>query len=364
MRPGTLRPLQRSPSIDSAVIVLNRADLHPIEQTLVIRLGSETREYRFVETSFERRPTEEVAPEVFEPDPELLSSGVPGGDAEPESSSASKPPAGLVVAAATLETEVEVLNLLNRVGADITEQLNVTRTADGRLLVEGLVETDKRKQEILNALAPVRNNPAIRIKIQTLEEATRALQRQKAQATPGTVERVEVEKGKLAVDTELRAYFERSSVAGDVDEKIRAFVSRVINRSKGAAFQASALNRMANRFNAEQLKALDPAARAKYLGMLKGYAAAVRRETAALRGELQPVFGDVSDAGGESVTSDADLIASARRLFELASQNDRVIRSAFTISSGGTSVSAIKSAQFRRSLGQAEALAAAIERAR
>jgi hypothetical protein len=121
---------------------------------------------------------------------------------------------------------------------------------------------------------------------------------------------------------------------------------------------------MANRFTAEQLKTLDPDARAKWLNIIKGYAAAVRRETTALRGDLQPVFGSMEGGDSESVTSDADLIAGAKRLYDLASANDRVIRSAFTLSSGKASISGIKTAQFRRSLGQAEALAAAIERAR
>jgi hypothetical protein len=121
---------------------------------------------------------------------------------------------------------------------------------------------------------------------------------------------------------------------------------------------------MANRFTAEQLKTLDSAARAKWLNILKGYASAVRRESAALRGDLQPVFGGFGEGGGESVTSDVDLIASARRLYDLASANDRIVRSAFALSSTGASVSGVKTPQFRRSLGQAEALAAALERAR
>jgi len=66
----------------------------------------------------------------------------------------------------------------------------------------------------------------------------------------------------------------------------------------------------------------------------------------------------------ESVTSDADLIRTAKKLYELAAANDRTIRSAFTLSSGTASVSAVKSQQFRRSLGTAENLAAAIERLR
>lgn len=372
----TIHTLPTAGQITEARFSVRESDYHPTSLYINVKTAEGGYEFELIEQSYEVVSLKDVDPSIFGDPTKVEIASTVGTIAKAESPINTNENTNTEIAntnanlspnvpKATTADEVEVLNRLHQIGADITEQLNVTRTADGRLLVEGLVETDTRKQEILNALAPVRNNPAIRIKIQTLEEATKALQRQKAQATPGTVERVEVEKGKLAVDAELRSHFEKSG--GDPDEKIRAFISRVTSRAKGAAFQASALNRMANRFNAEQLAALDPAARSKYLGMLKGYAAAVRRETAALRGELQPVFGDVPSNGaasGESVTSDADLIASARRLFELASQNDRVIRSAFTISSGGASVSGVRSAQFRRSLGQAEALAAAIERAR
>ncbi|HLA11820.1 MAG TPA: hypothetical protein VJ023_14635 [Pyrinomonadaceae bacterium] len=227
-------------------------------------------------------------------------------------------------------------------------------------MVEGLVESDKRKAEILSALSPVANNPAIRIKIQTIEEATRAIARQKQ--TPGTVDRIEIEKGALPVDEDLRQYF--ANRGGDTDAAIRSYASRVVARSQAALFQASALQRLANRFTPAQLAALTQSDRAKWLGILRGYAASVRRESASLRGELNPVFGGMSGGGdGETISSDADLIASAKRLYDLASANDRVVRSAFTLSSGG-SVSAIKTAQFRRSLASAESLAAAIERAR
>lgn len=362
-------PIENS-RITEARFAIRESDYHPT--SLYIRTSEEL--FELTEQDCEIVNLKDVDPSVFSEG--TVVTAIPEGHATAKtgpSVSPADPADGLAantnaalaqpnMPAATTADEIEVLDRLHQIGADVTEQINVTRAADGRLLVEGLVETDKRKQEVLTALAPVRNNPAIRVNIQTIEEATKALQRQKAQATPGMIERVEVERAPLAVDAELRAFFEQRG--GDANEHIRAFASRVISRAKSAAFQASALNRMANRFNAEQLRDLDPAVRAKYIGILRGYASAVRRETAALRGVLQPVFGDVSDGGSESVTSDADLIASARRLYELASQNDSVIHSAFTISSGGMSVSAVKSAQFRRSLGQAEVLAAAIERAR
>jgi hypothetical protein len=353
--------------IAEARLTLNSSDYHPT--SLYIRTAEQ--EFELAEQEYQIVSLKDVEPAIFaDPTKVEVASTVGAATTKPDANTntntnpeiaangnAALPP---TLPKATSAEEVEVLELLHNVGADISEQISVTRTADGRLLVEGLVEGDKRKAEILNALAPVRNNPAVRVKIQTIEEATKALQRQKAQATPGEVERVEVEKGALAADADLREYF--NGRGGDTEEQIRRFASRAVNRSEAALFQASALNRMANRFSPAELAELTPEARSKWLGMLRGYAAAVRRETAALRGELNPVFGGFEAGGGESVTSDADLIASARRLYDLANSNVRIVRSALTLSNAGASTSGIKTAGFRRSLAQAEALAAAIER--
>lgn len=365
-------------SIVEARLSIRATDYHPMELDLTTNTTDGPQDFELFEQDFQVVSLSDLDPAIFA-DPAKLEVAstvgnksappvVTGGDLANANTevNTNTPPPPVNAPAATTAAEVEVLELLNKVGADISEQINVTRTADGRLLVEGLVESDKRKAEILSALSTVSGNPAIKIKIQTIEEATRALTRQKQQANqtgPGTIDRVEVEKGALPVDSELRQYL--AAKGGDTDAEIRQFASRVINRSQAALFQASALNRLANRFKAEQLGTLDPAARAKWLNILKGYASAVRRETASLRGELNSVFGGMSGGGeSESITSDADLIASARRLYDLAAANDRAVRSAFTLSSGSSSASAVKSAQFRANLGIAEKLAAAIERAR
>ena len=357
--------------IVEARLALRADDYHPTELYLRAKTAEGEQEFELTESDFDVVSLKDIDPAIFSDPattevastvgttPKVDSSAIPA-ESPGETKTNEQPEAKMP--AATTDDEVEVLDLLNKVGADISEQLNVTRTADGHLLVEGLVETSKRKSEILQALSPVKNNPAIRIKIQTIDEATRSLARQNQQSSPDTIERVEVQKGTLVADPDLREYFSKNG--GDTDAEIRRFASRVVNRSQSALFQASAINRLANRFTSEQLKTLEPAARAKWLNILKGYAATVRRETAALRGELQPVFGAMDGGDSESVTSDADLIRTAKKLFELAAANDRTIRSAFTLSSGTASVSAVKSQQFRRSLGTAENLAAAIERLR
>ncbi|HZI46462.1 MAG TPA: sigma-70 family RNA polymerase sigma factor, partial [Pyrinomonadaceae bacterium] len=61
-----------------ATLTLSKSDLHPIEQTLLVLRGDVLREFRFVEASLELLPAKDVAPSVFEIEPELT-----GGAGEP-----------------------------------------------------------------------------------------------------------------------------------------------------------------------------------------------------------------------------------------------------------------------------------------
>src|SRR5258708_26105075 len=135
--------------------------------TLVIRTdgklaaagASPLREYRYMETSFERHAPTTVAPAVFEPEPELISTTpTPTGNSTLETG-APFPAVVPLPLTASAELEVEVLSLINKSGADLGDQLNVRRTPEGQLLVPGIVETDKRKDERLRAPAPLANNP-------------------------------------------------------------------------------------------------------------------------------------------------------------------------------------------------------------
>ncbi|HKX32595.1 MAG TPA: RNA polymerase sigma factor, partial [Blastocatellia bacterium] len=148
-----------------ATLTLRKTDLHAVEQTLLVRIIDEGqpqwREFRFSESGFERQQPSTVAPEEFKPEPELLGAGEHGGRA----ANSIATPSTLVVSAsapsASPELEVEVLSLLHRVNADLNEPVTITRAADGALRIEALTETAERKAEILAALQPVINHPAV-----------------------------------------------------------------------------------------------------------------------------------------------------------------------------------------------------------
>ena len=338
-----------------ATLTLTRSDLHAIEETLLVKKGDGIREYRFTESSFERRSPTTVAPKVFEPEPELLSSVEPTPRvSKTEATNPNAGPQPLAPVPATAELEVEALSLLHQAGADLGEQVTVTRTSEGQLRIQGLVESDKRKTELLSALASLKSNPAVRVEIQTVAEAVAGTSR-KTQSGPTSVsvETVETSNNVFPAYADLRARFS--------DEEARAFAIRMVKRSHNAMRHAWALKRLLNQFSAEDLRGLNAEARAKWLSLIRAHAIAFEQETRSLRQELQPVFfpslsrGEAPSVG--EISDDASLARAVERLFETGNANDRAISSAFAISTQGGGSVTVRSPEFFQSLLSTESLA-------
>jgi RNA polymerase sigma factor (sigma-70 family) len=349
-----------------ATMKLSRAGLHPIEQALLIERGGEVREYRFVETGFERLPQKDVAPTVFQVEPELLSE-----NRKNEGGRVKQPvdlfhPSSFIphpAAVASAELEVDVAYLLNQAKGDRSEQVSLSRTATGLLRVEGVVDTEQRKDELVRALAPVSNNPAVKIEISTIGEPMPRQPRTSSGAV--TVREAEETASTVAVDNELRDYLSRKDATlktgNDLDEAVRSFSSRMVNRGYRALFHAIELKRLINRFANVDMRTVTPDARAKWLQMLREHAAAFERETAALLQDIEPVFFSSSPSVAAEeieIAGDVDLARAVERLHKLALVNNDAIRAGFTISA--QSSQAVKSLQFWRSLCSAENLAARI----
>ena len=344
-----------------ASLVLSKADLHATQQTLTVRHGDEVREYHFLEASFERRAPSTVAPKVFEPEPELLTSEAETrgrGDAESSSSPLTLSP---LPPAASAALEVEVLRELDKAGAFYGEQLSLTRTPEGQLVVQGVVDSAKRKGEIRQALASFLKNPAVRFAVETAEEAQarQARQARRGESISVSESSVEVEQERATpADADLRAYFSRQGLSGtQLDQEMRRFSDRALAHARQARRHALALKQIVERFSAEDLRTMDAASRQQWRALIDQHARSIRHETESLRRELQPIFfPNASGAGG--VSGSGDVAQTAKQLFEIAVSNDDVVRRSFTLGSSGAP--AVKSSQFARSLNSAIALAAAI----
>src|SRR6185312_5756505 len=104
-----------------------------------------------VETSFELVPAKNVPANVFEIEKELAgevaaSSGA--GNSGLRNATAGSPSATSALALASTELEIDVAYLLSQAKADRNEQVALTRSASGSLRVEGIVESERRKNEL------------------------------------------------------------------------------------------------------------------------------------------------------------------------------------------------------------------------
>jgi hypothetical protein len=351
-----------APALVQATLTLRQGDLRVLEQRLVVERGEARREYRFTEELFEKYPKSHIGRSFFIPDAELQAAPSETPEVQNDVKDSSSSTTGRQTnAVASPELEIEVAYLLNRIKANLGEQVSMTRTTGGALRVEALVESEGRKEEILRALSPIINNPAVRVEVRSVGDLSApAGQGERTQKPETNVREVVVSNNRIPAYAELRAYFSQR-VVGDqaIDEEVERYGARVMAHSRQALVRASALKRLVNRFSTEELNALQPEARAKWLAMISEHALAYRREVAAIRQELHPVFGGPDEAAGAE--NEADMSQSADRLLQLSYANDEAVRSAFTISAEGGTSAGLKSRQFWRRLATAEKLASAIQ---
>jgi RNA polymerase sigma factor (sigma-70 family) len=384
VNPGLASPSagasRTEPILVHAVLVLSRADLHATEQDLVVQQEGVLREYRFSETSFERRPSKAVAPAVFEPEPELIGkadiTNKPIEVAAKTSSYGPESPAP-IRAVASAQLEIQVLDLLSKTGADLNE-VDVRRIAGGALKLQAAVETEGRKREILSALAAVANHPAVRLQIETVAEAHERNLKALASDAGGASRSITVQtetivaKASIPAYAEVRKYLLARGVSSErVDEQVGRLADGILARSHRIVLHAWALKSLSTRFSAEEVRTLDQESRRRWLAMIRAHAQYYRQEGGKLRKELDPILGELS-GGDESRAAegiersggdDAEIVEAIARMVNFANVAHEGIKSLFTIAPdrGMGSVS-LKAVTLLHSLSRAEQISAGIEK--
>jgi hypothetical protein len=351
----------------SASLLLDRESLQPRSQTLILRIGDTTKEYRFSDIRVEERPVESVSPMIFVPEAELLQGAtkvvkpteIESIAAPTNSSSNAKV---VTPATATLETEVEVFKVLDSINALSGEQISVTRSGAGQLKIAGIVETIQRKLELTKALAPLRIGRGVLIEIETREEAVARLK--KGRSTSETVvENVEIDTGQsYPVEAELRSLLTKRGVSSEnMDKEMRAFAATATANSRSLRRNALALKQIAERFTPAEVESLEPAKREEWKALIRSRARAVAGNLRDLSSHLLKML-----PGSEVAVRGADLksgaASEAQRLFGLAAACDSHVSQSFAVTSAGKGSAPIRSAQFWRGLAQMNSIAAELQK--
>ncbi len=340
--------------ITHATLRIHKQPTRSVEQTLILTQNGVTSEVHFVETGFEQKALDAVPQSAFEPDKEFGNTGTGSRSPERGAGKAINTPE----AVASVELEIEVTYLLNRIKANLGEQISVSRTPGGALRVEAVTETQSRKAEILQALEPVRNNPAVLIDVSTVAEAARRADTTGHTKNPIDRE-VEVADNSGPSDSELRTYFTSRVPPDAVDSEVRKFTQAVMSNSRQAVLRASALEKLVQRFSASDVQSLSSDAREKWSSMIREQIIGYQRAVAAVRNDLRRIYPAAGSA--TAVASAGSIQEVSAQLRRISFRNDDVIRRAFTVAEGNSG-SASFSVELWQSLAEAEQLAREIQR--
>lgn len=343
----------------------------PRAEVIRYQSGSKVSELRLILRSSQLLSLSEISPTVFEPDAVLLAA-VPlpaiAHPALPALAPAFRNPTDLA------GLEIEVLERLDQAGAILGDQATLKRNPDGTIQVEATVESQKRKEEILEALHPFAQNPAVQFDVHTVAEVLE--EQAQAGQKPVTARELEVTSELTPVDVELMkliAQNERASTSHSgrpESVQVRRFAKEMLEDSQQALLHAWALKHFVERFTPKDLEGLSPDATQKWRQLLIDHARGFSQETEKLQEGLEVVFGpaDQSYDGKQEKKDESiqniqpgDLASRIDQLLKLAQANDEAIRAAFVVSSDLQTLDKIKSAQFRQSLQQSEVLAHEIE---
>jgi DNA-directed RNA polymerase specialized sigma24 family protein len=370
----------RNPSsgLASASLTIDRRSNRAIGQQFVFRYTNEDRVVQFNEKNFQRRSLDATLEPVFDVEPELSESstqlGQLGNTVTPSQTSPVAPPAPAALVAAITALEVKALTLLHRIGADLGEEVSLTRGDNGRLQIKAIVETSQRKNEILASLAPIAGHPATTIRVETVAEALRGQAGKRKPSTRPLIREYDATAGAIPAEPELRAYFTSRLAAqrpmdkpeeGAIDAEIRKFTIDILRRSQRALLFAYALKGLADRFSDEDLRTLDAESRAALFSMIAAHARRLSVDAAKMRAALQPIIPPDSgsdDAMQIQIEDGAGLSAAIERLFEWETAVDRDIRSAFIANSQAATAPPVNTVQLWRDILKVEKLSIEIHK--
>jgi DNA-directed RNA polymerase specialized sigma24 family protein len=357
---------EQAPMLVRASLALNKAGLQAFEETLVLRRPQGLIQYRFTEKSQESVPLSEARPSVFDPDPWIpgAASKAPPPVASPGAESGSTPAASTEPALGILK--LQAIYKLHQAGLCLGGQTTFTTTQSGKLAVQVLTEGDRAKAEAIAVLDSVARNPRVELSVNTFQEA--AARRPQLPSGSLIVRNIEVDRDRIPAYADLKRHFSTATGLAEhgpndqssetaADHRIERFSASILKRSRNAVLHVWALKHHAD----EAPGSLGDADRSLLEGMIADHLKAIHSETAGLAAELGPIFRPAVPAESEDHTGLADPAGSIDGLYERVRFNEDAITTSFTVSgSGEPSACPIKTAQFWRSLGGAERLAASM----
>jgi DNA-directed RNA polymerase specialized sigma24 family protein len=267
-----------SPTLVEARLVLASDTKRAIAETLRIRDHHETREYRFQQLTYETLPAGPVLESDFTPPSELASlhPRIPG-----EASAGVSGP----------HLTLEVLQLLSNLGPEVERIVDVERTPDGSVGINGVFPTASEKAVVQRVFEPLRATHLLTLDLHSGEDAPEPESPHK-KIVLEAFDPIAVKDSRIPLDAALRsALVAKGFPEDELDIKIHVIASTVLEHCSAMHREAWNIHQIAaNDFSRIELQSMQPADKMLWLTLLDKHIRGFSVELAAISSELTPLF--------------------------------------------------------------------------
>lgn len=289
------------------------------------------------------------------------------------------PPAAALSAERRTYLELKALANLQHVDAYLGQELSLDARNSGPIRVSAVVDTQARRQVLLDALGSLAGDPNLNTRITALDSVTARTPQTRA-ATATDTQSFQLAPDEFPMFATVRLYLQHREAfqrdgnvsaapvdASWLDAQARRFATSVLERARRASRHAWAQKHLGDRFPAAVIGEATPETREIWRGLVREHARAYQQELALLRQEMEPMVRvpDASSASPDrdSIAVDGDAWTRIDRLLDAHKRHDEAIQHAFATQTGVDSdVDAVDSAAFWTLFDLCESLAAAIAR--
>lgn len=276
---------EQRPQVISATLILNR-HFQPAGEILRMRSSSVMREIRFMQETYESKPSSDVPDSVFR------STSLDGSPAKGQGRHSSivrnngKRFSG--TDAQLVQLQIGVLYRLNQLGADTGEPIEVKRV-DGSIRISGTVANELRQREILSALGSLPSRQLLDVRIASQSDMRIPFAASHQTVSP-TTSVYNIPKTEGAADAAIRKYLEAKGLEGkQLDFAVAQFSRDALEHAQRALQHAYALDRLGNAFTPEELRSAAPVAQQEWANMVSRHASGLQGELQMLRDQLSEI---------------------------------------------------------------------------
>jgi DNA-directed RNA polymerase specialized sigma24 family protein len=314
-------------AIISANLVLAAATLHPVAETLRLRDGRETREYRFRELKYEVVPVNQVQNSDFDPKPELsrLRSGLPS--IRPDANDA--------------HLALEALQLLSNLGPEVERIVDMERLPDGSVRLSGVFSTSEQKAAVLRVFESMPSGGHLKLALHSNDEGSGSIGPKSRLIHVESVASIEVENQRIPFDSELRSFLSSQGLSDQLlEERIHQVATDTIGHSAQLHREAWSIRQIsANDFTSAELRLMQPDDKMLWLTLLDKHLRAFDQGLSAIDRDLAFLHPDeqtplrANSPAPSSPRNTNELGSVANRLNQNSERLDRLLTADLTLSS-------------------------------